>query len=191
MKTKQESLNEMIQLAARCRGYVIELSISVERAIDRFIAGYFCEDPNKFIEIKDYIIAQAMPAESKRMIFVNILNRNYPNLIKIHKKSINEIAELYEERNILAHMELDISEQALNTFIETGNIHFIKYRTKISSHPYNSEKIEATIKDVLKCLGVLQVIFDSSIGGHDRIAIHSEHVGPRTKIFQFIKSIFK
>lgn len=191
MKTRQESLNEMIQLAARSRGYVIELSISIERAIDRFIAGYFCEDSEKFMEIKDYIIAQAMPAESKRMIFVNILRRNYPNLLKINKKTLDSIAELYDERNVLAHMELDVSDDALDIFIETGDIHFIKYRTQVSQYPYNNEKVETTIKNCLQYLNALSIIFENSIGGHDRIVTYPKHVGPRTKIFQFIKSFFK
>jgi hypothetical protein len=95
-----------IERANLRRGDMLSRSISLERAIDQYIADYFVERSDKRnLELMALILSapERMGFEGKRQVALWIAQNNDQGLIKDYPKMFGEIQKLIRFRNKMAH----------------------------------------------------------------------------------------
>jgi len=148
--------SQMNFTAIHLRGMATNGAIILERAIDEIIAEHYCTDREKRQEFIEYVISSKyLTAESKRSIFIQILKKHKADLYKKYKEAINWIQYLYEERNVLAHSELDLSKEAIVRYIDYKALTFIKYKgynNKENDHLelFDSKRVDSLTKHLSK-----------------------------------------
>jgi len=109
------------------RGRFLNHIAVIERDIALILTEYFCTiDPSKQ-EIFFERIACKMSLEEKRSLLIVIVKRDYPNYWKDHQKFLQDLQQLQEFRNKLAHSVLDVSDEALARPLEDG-VGFLEWK---------------------------------------------------------------
>lgn len=113
------------------RGRIINSIAEMEQSIDRYIAGYFCNNNEKRNELIDVIIStKHLTFQSKAEILQHLLEKNghvtKSEGKKLYGHLVNTIAS---KRNILAHCSLHSSVKILKDFQndKEKTIFFLKY----------------------------------------------------------------
>ena len=155
---------EMIGFAGTIRGIVIEGCIMIERAIDLYLSSYFTYGNGKQKELS-HLLSRHITLENKRAFYMDIIKMEAKDEYKMHKSDLARIVRIIEERNIIAHMELDISEVAMDKFQSTGVIQFIKYRKAITAHEITDNMLAEFQENVPKAVKAMDIILNASIRG--------------------------
>ena len=151
---KSAVIKQMMLFAGEVRGIVIEGCIMIERKIDYYLSKYYCEDNERRLELSD-LFTQYLNLEFKRALYMRILNKNHNEEIELYSKELKGIENMMVERNVLAHMELDTSDTAIEKYITTGVIQFIKYRKIVSSHEITTNLLDTFQKNLTNGVKVL------------------------------------
>ncbi|WP_419803524.1 hypothetical protein [Mucilaginibacter sp.] len=139
--------------ASKARGTIINQIIFLERVIDEFLSGYFCDNLIKKRELMELHLGDKLPFEVKRNIFSILLKDHYPDFLIKHPKLIKDIISVIEHRNIFAHYLLDTGEEALTILDdEIPKIGFIRYKKNTETIWYTSEKINEIVAQINRCV---------------------------------------
>jgi hypothetical protein len=150
---------------AQVRGTVLGECITMERLMDEYIAGYFCNSVEKKMELMDIIICtKRVTYESKAQILRAILDRQKPTMKSENKKIFNELMFIAERRNMLAHYLIDVSDQAIVDFLPTRTtITLTKFENVRSPVKFERTDIEELIGKVHKITEMFIRLKDSVI----------------------------
>ena len=90
-------------------GEIISATVGLERIMDSFIGEHFCSDKSKKTELVNLLLStERITYESKRQVLKWIVETHYPNLKELHPTIFNDMQEIGELRNTLAHGYLNI-----------------------------------------------------------------------------------
>ena len=102
---------EYIELAYRRRGELINQTIMLERAMDSFLAKYFCNDTAKETELLEIFLSTThVTFFAKQEVIMIILKKHIPEFVLAYPDVEKDLKEIMEERNIVAHSVLDFSD---------------------------------------------------------------------------------
>jgi hypothetical protein len=152
---------EMLEVAAKYRGNVLNEVIYLERIIDRYITRHFVgDDPAKEFDLHVAVLGNnRMTLDAKKQVFEYIAAKYDPIFLTKYKSSriVNpdqknnkkeckhhnlqsDIAYIITQRNILAHFILDDREEARKRHID--EVTFVRFRDEekpfdFDIHSYN------------------------------------------------------
>lgn len=135
----------IIEYGVAIRGDILARVVSLESAMNLFLAQHFCRDNGMTIELLEMVFAtKRITFDYKREILNGIIIKYYPNLgVKINngKTLCNKIKEIAEKRNVFAHYALDVNETSVEDFNNEKTLNFLKYS-------YSESKVRFTRKDI-------------------------------------------
>ena len=132
---------------AHVRGAVLGECITMERLMDEYISDYFCPEPNKKAELMDIVICtKRITFESKAQILRCILDKKDLNNKKENKKIFNDLIDIAEKRNMLAHYMSDATDQAIINYLnDKETITLLKFDKIRESQVFKRSDIEALL----------------------------------------------
>lgn len=101
------------ELAKNIRAPFIEQAISIERIIDGIIARHFCPIEELQQQFLSVILGDRMTFSEKINILETVLRDSYYDFYQKHKKLKQELTQIRQFRNRLAHSLLDTSTKFL------------------------------------------------------------------------------
>ncbi|MDP4131124.1 MAG: hypothetical protein Q8939_13255 [Bacteroidota bacterium] len=163
---------EILKTASDYRGRMIQVSVEMETRMDIFISGYFRLTPEKQGELMLLVLGSVAVA-NKNSILEYILSIDRVDGKLDHrfniKQYLKKIRDIENERNIFAHLPVDLSDEAQKIFKEKiGTITFVRMRPGSENKSpalgipkiYDESRINAAIKkveDVNKILNALDI----------------------------------
>ncbi|MBY0427199.1 MAG: hypothetical protein K2Q22_16310 [Cytophagales bacterium] len=142
------------------RGKIISGFNTIDSMLGEYIATYFVGDESqKHKELSEYVFGDRMDYETKRLIFVYIIQKYHPSLLIKYKKEINDLEYLMKERNHLAHAILDTSLEGVEEHSRTGNFAFYRFKNNTKRIVYDKakgQKLHKCIDDIQNMLIELQ-----------------------------------
>lgn len=133
---KKQSKLTMKDLMVRFRGIIISDVIWFEKVLDTYIATYFCDDKKRIREMHYLFLGDnRINLESKKQIFVYLAENNdtvwYRSYVsprqsngKMPNSLNSDLTFLIEQRNILAHLLVDVHKSDEDT------LYFIKFKNE-------------------------------------------------------------
>lgn len=138
LKSKKTLKDKVINF----RGSFLESFSGLESVMDLYIANHFSDDVNIRADLLSLILkTHRITVESKRQVFDHISKTKFPTRYKKFPRTHKDIIALIETRNIIAHYQVDYSDEAIET--QDKQITFLKYKN-IESKVYftnNDQKI--------------------------------------------------
>ncbi len=129
-KEEQEKLDKMNKIAMEMRGNFIHQFIRVEMLFDIIITSYFCDDKKKANELGYRLISTKLTSfDTKHTIVSFIVSNSYLELLKQHPTLFEDITELNNLRNVLAHQQLFTIKDVIEKF-DGEIITFVKFDVK-------------------------------------------------------------
>jgi len=135
--------------------------IIIEKRMQWYIAGHFCDTLEKRSEFLEYVICQHIPFDKTKEIFLNVVKNHYKEFYEENKKSLKLIDDMNKERNILSHYMIDLSEESVERYNINGSITFRKLKNGFSIEVFDPERIKSylsnflTVKDIFDKLKVV------------------------------------
>ena len=115
-----KSARRIHERAREFRGRFLNHLAVIERDIALLLTEYFCtEDPLKQELFFDRIACR-MSLEQKRVLLAEIVKRDYPRYWDDNGQFLQDLKQLQELRNKLAHSIVDVSNPALERPIDQG-----------------------------------------------------------------------
>lgn len=148
----------------RFRGAIMEQVVLIEGLMQTYITDYFCKE-SKRGDFLAYVICFNLQYDKSREIFCGIISRDFKEINKKYKKELADLNRLSEDRNILAHYPIDGSDEMVKIFIETGELHFVKYKGGASKVVFTKEYIQemySNIKKIKIMFGEIHPMFKNS-----------------------------
>ena len=134
------------------RGLVINDSIFLERSVDRVIANHYCDNEEKRNELLEWLLStDRIIFSNKVQLFRLILERHNKEFIKKHPDIFKDIISVIEERNILAHYQLDTSAEGINK-IDENKFVLLKYKTSPEEIVFDRYRKDKILKLIAKCI---------------------------------------
>lgn len=138
------------------RGRIITLTIWLERQMDEFISGYFCNDKyhnaDKRIELLELIICERMDFYKKTKAFTDILEKDCQNkgidFNKTYPSIKKELGEIAKDRNDFAHKFLMSRTAKAND--ENIKMVFLNIEKALEPIAYTQERIDDIINKLIK-----------------------------------------
>lgn len=107
-----------VHTASQARGVLINHIILLERLMDTYLSKYFCHSEEKAVELMDLIMStRRITFDSKAQVLKTILEKEFPEKKKENQELGKDFQKIAEERNMLAHYFLDVSEDCINRFL--------------------------------------------------------------------------
>jgi hypothetical protein len=144
-------------LAREFRGRFLNSIAVIEHDIAKLLTEYFCtSDPFKQ-ELFFNRVACRLSLEQKRVLLVEIVKNDYPRYWEEHDSFINDLKEIQEFRNKLAHSILDVSDEALARPLEEG-VSFVQWNkgAPITERVFNEWCVRANM--VLSTLAEIKTL---------------------------------
>lgn len=153
---KAEPLDKLEAESDMIRGRIITLTIWLERQIDEFISGYFCNDEHhnagKRIELLELIICERMDFSKKTKAFTDILEKDCKNkdinFNKTYPLIKKEMAEIAQDRNDFAHKFLMSRTAKAND--ENIKVIFLNIEKELEPVVYTQKDIDDIINKLIK-----------------------------------------
>lgn len=138
----------LFKQSANFRGHILDVTITIERKIDDFIAAYFCKNDFVANELKEMLFStDKITIGSKKEVLFLLLNRYHKQFLKDYPKFIDTLERFIPHRNILAHLEIDSS---IESFEEHKGFVFKRYKGgKLKTEIYGAEEIEKLTADMV------------------------------------------
>ena len=135
------------------RGVILYATVTIERKIDDFLSDYFCSAKATGNELKEMLWkTERINLGSKKDILFMLLNRHYKPFLKKYPKFITMLEDFIPHRNILAHLELDMSDISK----EAGGLIFMKYKEgKLVKKKYSAETVIKLKNDISELAKIL------------------------------------
>ena len=119
-RKKVKAVQKLHEKARYLRGRFLNSVAVIERDIALILTEYFCtEDENKR-ELFFNEVAEKLSLQKKKEILINIVKNDYPRYWEEDKQFLNDLRNIQEFRNKLAHSVIDVSEEALARSTEEG-----------------------------------------------------------------------
>jgi len=114
-------------LAREFRGRFLNHLAVIEHDIAKLLTEYFCTSDTFKQELFFERVACRLSLEQKRVLLVDLVKNDYPRYWEENSSFINDLKELQEFRNKLAHSILDVSDETLSRPLEEG-ISFVQWK---------------------------------------------------------------
>lgn len=113
--------------ARNLRGRFLNHVAVIERDMDVILTEYFCTTDENKRELFFGKVAGRLSLQRKKEILIDIVKIDYPRYWEENKETLNNLQDIQELRNKLAHSVIDVSDEALARPIEEG-VGFIQWR---------------------------------------------------------------
>ena len=119
----KEAANRASMIAAILRGGLMNSVAHLEIVIDSFLAHHFCKSDREFKDFMTLVLpSNILIFENKSIIFKKIVESYYPSLKKEAPNYHGMLEKIRKRRNEFAHYPLDITPEAIQSFLETSDI---------------------------------------------------------------------
>jgi len=142
IKKRGHAFDSMLENSLHFRAMIIDLSIDIERLLDEYICRYYIKSLQKAIEFKEVLLyTDRIGLSLKCQIFEKGLKESKSKLANGYPEFIDDLNEMIRIRNVFAHGELDMSEDAINK--QEVQLTFIRYRKgKLDPEIYPLDKFK-------------------------------------------------
>jgi hypothetical protein len=131
--------DELYNISHKFRGQVIEAIIDMENLIDVYIAEYFAPDEEKQSEFAFTILG--LLALKQKIETFGILLRKDSSVHEDERKTlIKNMNCAKNERDAMAHLSVDITEEAIMDYKEHKALTFIRRRPESTQKPKSNKK---------------------------------------------------
>lgn len=98
--------NALIKNLSTLRGYILSMTVQIERKIDNYLSNYFCASLKKKNQINELLFfTERITLDMKRQVFVSILKSNNSDYLKANPDFLKKLEDVIPHRNIFAHLE--------------------------------------------------------------------------------------
>ena len=150
-----------IEESRKRRGIIIEVTVTLERFIDIFIASHFCSDKHRKAElIYQLLTTRFLGAESKRQIFLELLDVHENGFYKENGDMLSKIRYIYTQRNLYAHHPILTNSDALKSFANTKAITLAKFDAKQVERVMPYEEYMQTVTDASECATLIRMFME-------------------------------
>lgn len=136
----ESEFNKMVDLSYRIRGLIIQSSSYLEKAIEYYIATYFCGETTKRDLFIETLLTNDIGFKAKVNSFFRILNQEQSLIVK-HPNLKADLNKILTIRNTAAHELLDTSKEGREYYNATKRICFTKFYSK-NRTDYHHDDIE-------------------------------------------------
>jgi len=158
---------QIIESAQALRGKVIQKMIEMDIRIDIIIGNYFTANEEKHRELT-LVVFGSINTSAKIPILEYVLSRDETNEKASMSQLLNNMRKVIEERNVLAHWPVNITEEGQNAFTHHVQLMFVKMKTgKVAGVPelglqktFSEDK--ATL--LINCIDSINGVLDQIIG---------------------------
>jgi len=126
-KKKVRVAKELHNKARYLRGSFLNSVAVIERDIAAILTEYFCRIDEEKRELFFSKVAEKLSLQKKKEILIEIVKADYPRYWEKNKQFLNNLQQIQEFRNKLAHSVLDVSDEALARPLEEG-VGFIQWQ---------------------------------------------------------------
>lgn len=124
---RRQAAEKLHKKARYMRGRFLNSVAVIERDIAAILTDYFCTNDEEKKELFFVKVAEKISLQKKKEILTEIVKADYPRYWEENKIFLNNLHQLQEFRNKLAHSVLDISDEALMRPLEEG-VGFIQWK---------------------------------------------------------------
>jgi hypothetical protein len=160
LEDKMSKMSENYRSSMILRGMMIEKTIVIERLIDTFLSNYFAK--NKFIgnELHEVLwCTERITLGSKKDILFVLLRKHYKDFLENTPDFISRLESVIPHRNNFAHLEIDLSEDAINR----DAILLKKYKNgKLELREYSTATLTPLIDDMDAATELLRDLIKTS-----------------------------
>jgi len=110
------------------RGKLLQTCIDLEMVMDSYIAEHFCESNAKVYELATLILAPRIPWREKLAIFWVLIEKYNQEFKDEYPEFSNDIINVIEHRNVVAHLPADLTPNGFKLFNEQGIVAFLKFK---------------------------------------------------------------
>lgn len=130
--------------AAFLRGTFINKVSAIEKMMEYYIANYFCSsDKNKIHEMVEMLTGDRFVSfESKRSAFEWVMKKHFNAEYIANLKNFQLLTSIQTERNKLAHLMINMTEEAVRRFEEDGTVSFLKFSGSTKPIWYNRDDMK-------------------------------------------------
>jgi hypothetical protein len=142
------------ELTFYLRGMVLELTIMLERNIDKYLTQHFCRNEKTENELNEmFFFTEKTTLGAKKDVLFLLLDKYHQDFLKANPTFKARLDNLIPHRNIFAHLEIDYPKMDINDL--NFKIIFKKFKGgKLKSEEYPNEAIKAIMND-MKDLGLM------------------------------------
>lgn len=134
------------------RGRFLNSVAVIERDLAAILTEYFCRDDDEKRELFFTKVAEKLSLQKKKEILIEIVKSDYPRYWDGNKARLNDLAEIQEFRNKLAHSVVDVSDEALKRPLEEG-VGFVQWKQGKPITDREFEDFEVRANGILDAIG--------------------------------------
>jgi len=153
----------ILNRAAQFRGWVLNGTVVLERLVDVYLSRHFCYHKEEQEEIMELVFAASsgMPFDPKKNLFQIILKKHHRSFYDENTELIHDIAYIIKQRNILAHYLLDRTDAALDRFLKSGEVGFIKFKEVTETIYFTENDIAKITQKIERCIQIVNGLLPS------------------------------
>lgn len=126
-KKKVASAKLLHEKARYLRGRFLNSVAVIEHDIAVILTKYFCTEDEEKRSLFFTKVVENLSLQRKKEILIEIIRNDHPRYWEEHKQFLNDLKNIQELRNKLAHSILDVSDEALARPLEEG-VGFIQWK---------------------------------------------------------------
>jgi ribosomal protein L31 len=126
-EAKVNAAQQLHEKARYMRGRFLNSVAVIERNIAVILTEYFCTTDEDKREIFFTKVAEKLSLQKKKEILTDIVKADHPKYWEENKEFLNNLNQIQEFRNKLAHSVLDVSDEALSRPLDEG-IGFVQWK---------------------------------------------------------------
>ena len=156
------------ELTFYLRGMVLELTIALERNIDRYLTQHFCRNEKTENELTEmFFFTEKTTLGAKKDVLFLLLDKYHKDFLKDNPTFKTRLDNLIPHRNIFAHLEIDYSKMDANDL--NFKIIFNKFKGgKLKPEEYATEKIKEIMNDMKQ---ITLSLYDLRVEAYRRIQL--------------------
>lgn len=124
---KVAAAQRLHEKARYLRGRFLNSVAVIERDIAVILTEYFCPEDEEKRTLFFTRVAGNISLQRKKEILIEIVKNDYPRYWEENKKFLQDLNNIQEFRNKLAHSILDVSDEALARRIDEG-VGFVQWK---------------------------------------------------------------
>lgn len=145
-EAKVNAAQQLHERARYMRGRFLNSVAVIERNIAVILTEYFCTIDEEKRELFFTKVAEKLSLQKKKEILIDIVKADYPRYWEENKDFLNNLNQIQEFRNKLAHSVLDVSDEALIRPLEEG-IGFVQWKkgTPVTLDEFQEWEVKANM----------------------------------------------
>ena len=128
MSQTKSTSDLMMDAVIQMRGSVLQLAVQLEMVIDVYIAEHFTKDVNLINEFICLILSPSVNLKEKLRVFVFLVNKYDPEFKQANPKFAKDLDSIIEQRNAFAHLPIDVSETAIQSYRQDAQLQLIRFK---------------------------------------------------------------